>query len=135
VSFFRVNRPDSDIFSVERAFVRADEQAGSYSDTKLDFFCLFRKGPWQEGQLDGIGAIEVDDTDSFMLAGDCNGFVQVWDVSQVRIECTAVFLVIYIPQLTCMWASCGYFPTRFWPCFEFSVPELTCSRAFAGVFC
>ena len=43
--------------------------------------------------MDGIGAIEVDDTDSFMLAGDCNGFVQVWDVSQVRIECTAVFLV------------------------------------------
>lgn len=35
--------------------------------------------------MDGISAIEVDDTDSFMLAGDCNGFAQVWDVSQVRV--------------------------------------------------
>jgi hypothetical protein len=75
---------------VELAFARADKQAGSYSDKEIWIFCLFRKGPWQEGQMDGIGAVEVDDTDSFMLAGDCNGFVQVWDVSQVQIKCTAV---------------------------------------------
>ena len=43
MSFFRVNRPESDIFSVGRAFVRADKQAGSCSDTKLDFFVFSGK--------------------------------------------------------------------------------------------
>lgn len=56
------------------------EKAGMFS---AEGFGLSRNSLSSPANGDGISAVEIDDTDSFLVAGDCNGFIQVWDISQV----------------------------------------------------